>query len=134
LVAAAFVGAFVVAFAALGAVSRSSPTAAGVTAAGPIPYAPWYWTMAVSSSDPNVLLLGTSNGIFRSADAAKTWHQTGPKGVNTTSLVDAGSVIYAGGVPGPNPAIRKGAGRTAPDGPAVLLVSPAGGKLWRLLH
>ena len=133
-VAAAFVAAFVAAFAALGAVSRSSPTAAGVTAAGPIPYAPWYWTMAVSSADPNVLLLGTSNGIYRSTDAAKTWHPTGPKGVNTTSLVDAGNAIYAGGVPGPNPVIRKGSGRTAPDGPAVLLVSTDGGKLWRILH
>jgi len=134
IVAAAFVGAFVVAFAALGAVSRSTPAAGGITAAKPVPYAPWYWTMAVSPSDPNVVLLATSNGIYRSADGAKTWKQTGPKGLNVTSLVDSGTSIFAGGVPGPNPVIRKGTGRTAPDGPGVLVASTDGGKLWRILH
>src|SRR5438874_2673163 len=130
-IAAAFVVAFIGAFAALGAVSKSSPTATGVTAAAPVPYAPWYWTMIVSPADPNILVLGTSNGLYRSSDGAKTWQPTGPKGVNTTSLVQTGSSIYAGGVPGPNPVIRKGAGRTAPDGPAVLAVSTDGGKTWR---
>jgi photosystem II stability/assembly factor-like uncharacterized protein len=133
-VAAAFVGAFVLAFAALGAVSRSTPSAGGITVAKPVPYAPWYWTMVVAPSDSNVLLLGTSNGIYRSADGAKTWRQVGPKGLNTTSLVDSGSSIFAGGVPGPNPVIRKGTGRTAPDGTGVLVASTDGGKLWRTLH
>lgn len=134
LIAAAFVAAFVVAFAALGAVSKSSPVAAGVTAAAPVPYAPWYWTMTVSPSDPNVLVLATSNGLFRSTDAAKTWRQVGPGGVNMTSLVVSGSRIFAGGVPGPNPVIRKGAGRTAPDGPGVLVGSTDGGKTWPIIH
>jgi hypothetical protein len=134
LIAAAFVAAFIAAFAALGAVSKSSPIATGVTAAAPVPYAPWYWTMVVSPTDPNVVVLGTSNGLYRSSDGAKTWHPTGPGGVNTTSLVQAGNSIYVGGVPGPNPVIRKGAGRTAPDGPAMLAVSTDGGKFWRLLH
>jgi photosystem II stability/assembly factor-like uncharacterized protein len=133
-VAAAFVVAFVAAFAALGAVSKSSPTAAGVTAAAPVPYVPWYWTMAVSPSDPNVLVLATSNGLYRSTDAAKTWRQTGPKGVNMTSVVASGSSLYAGGVPGPNPVIRKGSGRTAPDGQGMLVASTDGGKTWRVLH
>jgi len=133
-VAAAFVAAFVVAFAALGAVSKSTPAAVGVTAAALVPYAPWYWTMAVAPSDPNVLVLATSNGLYRSADAAKTWHQTGPQGVNMTSLVVAGSSMFAGGVPGPNPVIRKGTGRTAPDGLGVLVESTDGGKKWLILH
>lgn len=90
--------------------------------------------MAVSPSDPNVLLLGTSSGIYRSSDGAKTWKPVGPQGVNTTSLVAAGSSIFAGGVPGPNPVIRKGKGRTAPDGPAVFASSTDGGKTWRTLH
>lgn len=132
--AAILVAAFVAAFAGLGAVARSTSSAGGVTAAAPVPYAPWYWTMAVSPSDPNVLLLGTSSGIYRSGDGAKTWKPVGPKGVNATSLVAAGSSIFAGGVPGPNPVIRKGKGRTAPDGPAVFASSIDGGKTWRTLH
>jgi photosystem II stability/assembly factor-like uncharacterized protein len=132
--AAAFVAAFLAAFAAIGAVSRSSPAAVGITAAAPVPYEPWYWTMVVPRSDPNVVLLATSNGVLRSADGAKTWHPTGPQGVNVTSLVQAGARIYMGGVPGPNPVIRKGAGRTAPDGPPVLAVSSDAGKLFRLLQ
>jgi photosystem II stability/assembly factor-like uncharacterized protein len=133
-VKAAFVVAFVLAFAGLGAVSKSSPTAAGVTAAAPVPYAPWYWTMAVAPSDPKVLLLATNNGLYRSADAAKTWQHVGPQGVNMTSLVVAESSMFAGGVPGPNPVIRKGKGRTAPDGLGVLVESTDGGKKWLTLH
>jgi photosystem II stability/assembly factor-like uncharacterized protein len=132
--AAVAVALFVAAFAAIGAVSRSTPAAQGITAATAVPYAPWYWTMAVSPTDPNVVVLATSNGLYRSADGAKTWQQTGPKGVNVTSVVQAGHAMFMGGVPGPNPVIRKGAGRTAPDGPAVFAESTDGGKLWRLLH
>src|SRR5690348_18387603 len=117
--AAALVAAFLGAFFGLGAVSRSSPAAAGITAASAVPYAPWYWTMVVSPTDPNVVLVGTSSGVYRSTDGAKTWHPTGPQNVNTTSLVQAADAIFMGGVPGPNPVIRKGKGRTAPDGPGV---------------
>jgi len=130
----ALVAAFLAAFFGLGAVSRSSPTATGVTVASAVPYAPWYWTMVVSPTDPNVVLVGTSSGVYRSSDGAKTWHPTGPQNVNTTSLVQAGDAIFMGGVPGPNPVIRKGKGRTAPDGPAVLGESTDGGKTFKLLH
>ena len=41
---------------------------------------PWYWTMLVSPSDPNVLVLGTSKGLYRSADGGKSWAATGPEG------------------------------------------------------
>jgi photosystem II stability/assembly factor-like uncharacterized protein len=133
-VVAAFVAAFVAALAALGAVSKSSPTAAGITAAGQVPYAPWYWTMAVSPTDPNTLVLGTSSGLYRSTDGAKTWKQVGPLNVNVTSVVESGNTLFAGGVPGPNPVIRNGKGRTAPNGPAVFTSSADGGKTWKLLH
>jgi photosystem II stability/assembly factor-like uncharacterized protein len=133
LVAAAFVAAFVVAFAALGAVSKSS-SSAGITSASAVPYTPWYWTMTVSSSDPKVLILATSSGLYRSSDGAKTWKPTGPRGVNTTSVVQAGTSMFAGGVPGPNPVVRKGGGRTAPNGAAVFLASADQGKTWRLVH
>ena len=132
--ALAAVAAFVAAFAAIGAVSKSTTTASGITAATAVPYAPWYWTMAVSATDPNVVLVGTNNGVLRSSDGAKTWKPTGPQGVNTTSLVQAGNSIFMGGVPGPNPVIRKGAGRTAPDGSGVLAESTDGGKTFKLLH
>jgi photosystem II stability/assembly factor-like uncharacterized protein len=131
---AAIVAAFVVVFAAVGALSRSSSTAAPPA---PLPFAPWYWTMAVSPSDPNVLVLGTSQGLYRSGDGGKTWQTTGPTGVSTTSLVQAGSSIFMGGVPAKPttvPIAQKGAVRSAPNGTAVLAVSTDGGKSWKELH
>ena len=127
--------AFVLALAALGAVSRSSSSnGAGVTAASQVPYSPWYWTMAVSPTDPNVILLATSSGLYRSSDGAKTWKPTGPKNINMTSVVQSGTSMFAGGVPGLNPVARNGAGRTAPDGKGVLAVSTDEGKTWKTLH
>jgi photosystem II stability/assembly factor-like uncharacterized protein len=138
-IAVAMVGAFVAVFAGIGAVSRSSPTAAApaVTTAG-LPSA-WYWTMVVSPDDPNVLVLGTSKGVYRSGDGGKTWQATGPKSLNATSLVQAGDSIFVGGVhlapnASPNPIIRKGSGRTVPDGPAVLATSTDDGRSWQELH
>ncbi|HZO98604.1 MAG TPA: hypothetical protein VFB42_14680 [Gaiellaceae bacterium] len=131
---AVLVAAFAAAFFGLGAVSRSTPTAAGITQAAQVPYAPWYWTMVVSPRDPDVLVLGTNSGVFRSSDGAQTWRPSGLANVNVTSLVQAGSTMFAGGVRGPNPIVRKGAGRTAPDGPAVLAASTDEGKTWRTLR
>src|SRR4029077_20992953 len=116
----------------LGAVSKSSPT----VAAAPLPFVQWYWTMVVSPSDPNTLVLGTSNGIYRSADGGKTWAAAGPKGFDATSVVQAGRAIYAGGVaaaPNVSPLIRKSAGRTAPDGAPVIVTSTNAGKTWQNL-
>ncbi len=132
-VAAAVVAAFVAVFAAIGAVSKSTPA----VAAAPLPFVPWYWSMVVSPSDPNVLVLGTSNGLYRSGDGGKTWASTGPKNFDATSVVQAGSSIFAGGLSGAapvSPIIHKGSGRTAPDGAAVVAVSTDGGKTWQVLH
>ena len=143
-VAAVAVVAFVAVFAAIGAVSRSSPTttvavapATGSDVAGTAPSAGWYWTMAVSPTDPNVLVLGTSNGLYRSTDGGKTWQTTGPKGVESTSLAQAGSSIFAGGVAlaaDASPVVRTASGRTAPSGRAVLAASTDGGETWQVLH
>jgi photosystem II stability/assembly factor-like uncharacterized protein len=136
----ACVAAFIAVFAAVGALSRSSPTetVAATTGGGvPVPTASWYWAMAVSPSDPNVLLLGTSTGVHRSTDAGKTWKPTGPKKVTATSLVQVGDSLFVGGVrmgANPSPVIRKGMARTAPDGAAVFAVSTDGGETWRELH
>jgi photosystem II stability/assembly factor-like uncharacterized protein len=135
-IAIGLVASFVAAFAAIGAVSRSSPKAAApVVGAAGVPFSPWYWTMAVSPADANVLVLATSSGLFRSEDGGKTWKATGPKGLNATSLAQSGDSLFAGGVSGagPNPVIRKGTGRTAPDGPAALVVSTDDGKTWQKL-
>jgi photosystem II stability/assembly factor-like uncharacterized protein len=143
-VVAAAIAAFVAVFAAIGAVSRSSPTttvavppATDSDASGTAPSASWYWTMAVSPSDPNVLVLGTSNGLYRSVDGGKRWQQTGPKGIETTSLAQAGGSIFVGGVPAAtdaSPVVRTHSGRTAPTGHAVLAASGDGGETWQILH
>ena len=93
--------------------------------------------MAVSPSDPHVLVLGTSNGLYRSTDGGRTWRPTGPGGMEPTSLVDAGSSIFAGGVfvaAQTNPVTITASGRTAPSGRAVLAASDDGGKTWQELH
>jgi photosystem II stability/assembly factor-like uncharacterized protein len=132
-VVAGLVAAWAGVFAGIGALSKSTP--AGAAAA--LPFVPWYWSMAVSASDPNAIVLATSNGLYRSADGGKTWASAGPKNLDATSVVGAGSSIYAGGVTGAapvSPVIRKGSGRVAPDGAGVLALSPDGGKTWQVLH
>ena len=93
--------------------------------------------MAVSPSDPNTLVLGTTSGLYRSTDGGKTWLPTGPKNVNATSVAAAGSTILAGGVastPTTSPVIRVGAARAAANGAAVLAASTDGGMTWKTLH
>src|SRR6266566_5608723 len=97
-VAAGIVAAFAGVLAVLGAVSKSTPSVGVGAASGAVPYVPWYWSMIVSPTNPNVLVLGTSNGLFRSGDGGKTWQASGPRNVDATSLVEAGSSIYMGGV------------------------------------
>jgi photosystem II stability/assembly factor-like uncharacterized protein len=141
LVPALLVLAFVGVIAGLGALSRTTDTsaqpAATTTPAGgvQVPYTPWYWTMIVSPSDDDVLLLATSKGIHRSADGGRTWAAVGPKGVHMTSLAATDGELVAGGVrvATPNPVIRKGTGRTAPDGPSVLVTSTDDGETWKPL-
>lgn len=127
---------FVAAFAAIGAVSKSSPSVSATTNpnGAKVPYAAWYWTMLVSPSNPNTLLVGTNMGVYRSANGGKTWKASGLTNVNTTSLAQVGSSIYAGGVVGPNPVIHNTLGRTAPNGTDVLEVSTNGGTAWKVLH
>jgi photosystem II stability/assembly factor-like uncharacterized protein len=123
--------------AALGAFSGNTAAVTVTPGAGGVPYVPWYWTMTGSSSDPNLLLLGTSSGIYRSGDAGKTWQATGPKNVDATSLVQSGSSIYMGGVaakPNAGPVIRKSTGRVVSDGTGVVAVSTDDGKSWKVLH
>lgn len=93
--------------------------------------------MVVSPADPNVLVLATSNGLYRSDDSGQTWRPTASQGVIMTSLARIGGSIFAAGVGGPTsvrPWVRTGSRRVAPDGPAVLEASTDDGQTWRELH
>jgi len=144
LVVAGWVLAVLGVIAALGAVSNntagSAPGVINVTGGAKVPSVMWYWTMAVSPTDPNGLVLGTSDGVYRSPDGGKTWpaQPNALKNVNVTSLADLGSTMFAGGVPvGNNPggvSRTKTGYRAATDGPAVLASSDDGGATWKTLH
>ena len=141
------IAAFLIVLGAVGLVSRStSSTAAPAVTVAPavtptLPAVTWYWTMAVSPTDPNVLALGTSSGVYRSADGGKTWARTGLEGINTTSVVRSGDSFFAAGVhsalaAGPVVTTTKNAvkERSAPPGPAVFATSTDGGKTWKTIH
>jgi photosystem II stability/assembly factor-like uncharacterized protein len=106
-------------------------------AAGAVPYAGWYWSLSVPTSNPNVLLLGTSKGVYRSSNAGKSWKPAGLTDVDTTSLVQAGNAIFAGGARiGTNakPVLVKNGAYSVTPGPAVIAVSTNAGASWRELH
>ncbi len=147
LVVVTVIAAFAIVLGAVGLISRAtSSTATPAVTVAPavtptLPAVTWYWTMAVSPTDPNVLALGTSNGVYRSADGGKTWTQTGLKGINTTSVVQSGNSFFAAGVhsaftAGPVVTTTKGglSERSAPPGPAVFAASTDGGKTWQTIH
>jgi len=108
------------------------------TAAGAVPKATWYWTLAVSSADPNALLLGTSAGIYRSTDAGKSWQPAAGLGrINATSLAQSGSTLFLGGVrslPGAKAVIVAGGAYVSGPGTTVLAMSRDDGNTWQQLH
>ncbi len=117
----------------LGALVALTAAAAGAA----VPQARWYWTMAVSPTNPKVLVLGTNAGLYRSLNGGKTWHTTGPTNLNATSLVRVGNTIFAGGVvESPmGPATLTVHGQyIVPTGQGVLEASANGGSTWQQLH
>jgi photosystem II stability/assembly factor-like uncharacterized protein len=128
---------FLAAFFAIGAVSHSTPASSssvGSTGTGSgVPSSLWYWTMAVSPTDPNVLVVGSASGLLRSEDGGKTWASVGPKSFNATSVVPSGNdLIAAGGKLGATSSAitRVGQTRQAPVGPLLVVSSSDGGKTW----
>lgn len=107
------------------------------TAAAAVPKANWYWTMAVSPANANVLLLGTSSGIYRSQDGGKSWKASGLATVNVTSVVADGSTLLAGGVIPNNPDASPVSGTKtdfAPSpGKGTFAESSDGGLTWSTL-
>jgi photosystem II stability/assembly factor-like uncharacterized protein len=130
---------FLAAFFAIGAVSHSSASSTAVSAgtAGGVPSSQWYWTMAVSPTDPNTVIVGSASGLDLSQDGGKSWSPVGPKAFNATSVILSGKeLIAAGGKLGPTtPAItRTAVGRSAPVGPVLVATSSDGGKTWAVVH
>jgi photosystem II stability/assembly factor-like uncharacterized protein len=82
----------------VGMVAAGVLTALPGFAQGAVPVSQWYWTLVVPSASPNVLLLGTGHGLYRSSNGGKSWKATGPAGLDATSIVQSGSTIFAAGV------------------------------------
>jgi hypothetical protein len=121
----------------LGAVAAAVAALAAAAASAAVPQARWYWTMAVSPTNPKVLVLGTNTGLYRSVNGGKSWHPTGPTNLNATSLVRAGSTIFAGGVvesPMGPPTLTVHGQFIVPTGQGVLEASTNGGSSWQQLH
>jgi photosystem II stability/assembly factor-like uncharacterized protein len=117
------------AVAALASVAALIPPAA----AGAVPKAPWYWTLAVAPADASTLLLGTGSGLYRSSDGGRTWRAAGLGTVNVTSIAASGGALYLGGVrrrPGVKPVIVAGGAYISGPGTTVLEVSRDGGATW----
>jgi photosystem II stability/assembly factor-like uncharacterized protein len=117
----------------IGALTSLAPA----VAAGAVPRASWYWSLAVPRSNPNVLLLATSKGLYRSSAGGKTWRATGPSGLNATSLVQTGNTLIVAGVRESSDAsptiVSHGAYHVAP-GPGVVADSTDAGLTWHELH
>ena len=84
-------------------------------ASAALPKASDYHSLLVSSADPNTLLLGTHQGLYRSIDGGRTWNAAGLSGEDAMNLVRAGGTIFMGGHD-------------------VFAESTDGGKTWRQLH
>jgi len=100
---------------------------------GAVPKASWYWTLAVSGADPNTLLLGTSNGLYRSTDAGETWQLAGNERINATSVVQSGDTTFLGGIrsrAATKAVIIVGGAYLSGPGTSVVEASADGGTTW----
>ncbi len=66
-------------------------------ASAALPHTSDYHALLVSATDPNTLLLGTHQGVFRSTDGGHTWRAAGLAGEDAMNLVRAGGTIFMGG-------------------------------------
>jgi photosystem II stability/assembly factor-like uncharacterized protein len=74
-----------------------SQEGAGASEAG-LPNTPDYHSLLVAPSDPNALVLGTHNGLYRSVDGGRTWQAATLAGQDAMNLAraEAGLVWAAG--------------------------------------
>lgn len=70
----------------------------GTAEAAGLPATPDYHSLLVAANDPNSLLLGTHDGLFRSADGGRTWESATLAGQDAMNLARAnGAVVWAAG-------------------------------------
>jgi photosystem II stability/assembly factor-like uncharacterized protein len=70
----------------------------GAPEASGLPATPDYHSLLVTPNDPNSLLLGTHEGLFRSADGGRTWESATLAGRDAMNLARAnGTVVWAAG-------------------------------------
>jgi len=84
--AAVAIGAVAVALVASGG---GGDEAAGEQAGG-LPNTPDYHSLLVAADDPRTVVLGTHNGLYRSADGGLSWQQTALEGQDAMNLGRAG--------------------------------------------
>ncbi|MFN2470459.1 MAG: hypothetical protein ABR583_05615 [Gaiellaceae bacterium] len=73
-------------------------TGTGSTAAGSLPSTPDYHSLLVAPKDPKSLLLGTHQGLHRSADGGRTWSFEGLSGQDAMNLAQPSTkVLWAAG-------------------------------------
>jgi photosystem II stability/assembly factor-like uncharacterized protein len=78
-------------------VALVAAVATGSTALAALPRASDYHALLVSARDPNTLLLGTHQGVYRSTDGGHTWRAAGLTGEDAMNLVREGGTIFMGG-------------------------------------
>jgi photosystem II stability/assembly factor-like uncharacterized protein len=91
--------------------SSSNDDKTAAPAAG-LPNTPDYHSLSVSPTDPNGILLGTHDGLYRSGDGGKTWSSQGLNGRDAMNLA------------------RTGVGTLWSAGHNVFVKSSDGGRTW----
>jgi photosystem II stability/assembly factor-like uncharacterized protein len=110
---------------------------APAAASASVPKANWYWTMVVSPTSDDVLVLGTNSGLYRSTNGGKSWQPVGPKDFNATSVVNSGSSMLAAGVkqpPSKTAVLTRNGNLVVEPGPSVVFASEDGGQTWHAVH
>jgi photosystem II stability/assembly factor-like uncharacterized protein len=72
------------------------PAAAGEAAVPGLPDTPDYHSLLVAPSDPQTLVLGTHNGLYRSTDGGTTWNDASLAGQDAMNLARADEDVVWG--------------------------------------
>jgi photosystem II stability/assembly factor-like uncharacterized protein len=72
------------------------PAAAGEAAVPGLPDTPDYHSLLVAPSDPQALVLGTHNGLYRSTDGGTTWNDASLAGQDAMNLARADEDVVWG--------------------------------------
>ena len=86
-----------VALAAIAAVALASRGSDDDAARPALPDASHYHSLLVDADDPNTLLLGTHDGLYRSSDGGRTWAEAGLTGDDAMHMARAGGVVWVAG-------------------------------------